>query len=512
MLVDSHKCASTSRIKSSMASQGWVADRALPLIRANPTMGASELEKALEQKYNVTIGYGKVWAGRQLALEQLYGPWEESFQSLYSFKAELERIMPGSIVEIDTKVYGGKTHFHKMFVALKPCIDGFLNGCRPYLGIDSTFLTGRYNGQLASATAIDGHNWMYPVAYGIIDSESAENWTWFMQQLRKAIGKPHGLTLHTDAGNGVCAGVKRVFPDVEHRECFRHLWGNMQKKFHGPVVSNNMWTAARSYKYEDLQEHIQVIQENCPAAIEYLNQYHPHIWSRALFNTIAKCDYMHNNIAETYNSWIMNVKDLPVVELMDTIRNLIMQRYDKRRRIGDRLQGRILPAVIHELNASTRSLGHLKATPGANTSAEVVNMLDNRRHVVHLLSRECTCREWQVSGKPCQHALRFICSNRQANMEDYVDDFFSLAKFKAAYAGIVQPMTDKSQWRKIDPGFKLHPPQLKRSAGRPKTQRFKAANEVPKKKRQQSKQKCKTCGELGHQSRGACPLKAPKKR
>ena len=72
MLVDSHKCASTSRIKSSMASQGWVADRALPLIRANPTIGVSELEKALEQKYNVTIGYGKVWAGRQLALEGMW--------------------------------------------------------------------------------------------------------------------------------------------------------------------------------------------------------------------------------------------------------------------------------------------------------------------------------------------------------------------------------------------------------------------------------------------------------
>jgi len=32
------------------------------------------------------------------------------------------------------------------FFALKPCIDGFLAGCRPYLAIDSTFLTGKYKG------------------------------------------------------------------------------------------------------------------------------------------------------------------------------------------------------------------------------------------------------------------------------------------------------------------------------------------------------------------------------
>ena len=54
-----------------------------------------------------------------------------------------------------------------MFVEIKACVDRFLAGCRPYHGVDSTHLTGKYNGQLATATTIDGHNWMYPVAYGI---------------------------------------------------------------------------------------------------------------------------------------------------------------------------------------------------------------------------------------------------------------------------------------------------------------------------------------------------------
>ena len=26
--------------------------------------------------------------------------------------------------------------FKRIFVALKPCIDGFLAGCRPYIGVD----------------------------------------------------------------------------------------------------------------------------------------------------------------------------------------------------------------------------------------------------------------------------------------------------------------------------------------------------------------------------------------
>ena len=53
-----------------------------------------------------------------------------------------------------------KIIFRRFFFALKPCIDGFLAGCRPYLAIDSTFLTGKYKGQLASACAVDGHKWL----------------------------------------------------------------------------------------------------------------------------------------------------------------------------------------------------------------------------------------------------------------------------------------------------------------------------------------------------------------
>jgi hypothetical protein len=36
-------------------------------------------------------------------------------------------------------------YFQRFFCALKPCIDGFLEGCRPYLSIDATTLNGRWN-------------------------------------------------------------------------------------------------------------------------------------------------------------------------------------------------------------------------------------------------------------------------------------------------------------------------------------------------------------------------------
>ena len=110
-----------------------------------------------------------------------------------------------------------------IFLSLKPCIDGFLDGCRTHLSIDATTLNGRWNGHLAAAVAVDGHNWMYPVAYGFIASETTDNWTWFMEQLKKAIGDPPLLAVCSDA----CKGLENVFPNAEQRECFYHLVKNI---------------------------------------------------------------------------------------------------------------------------------------------------------------------------------------------------------------------------------------------------------------------------------------------
>jgi hypothetical protein len=131
---------------------------------------------------------------------------------LYTFKAEVEKCCPGSFVVIDHHIIQDKVRFHRLFFALKPCIDGFLKGCRPFLSIDSTFLTGKFRGQLACACVVDGHSWMYPVAFGVIDSETNENWIWFMQRLRGAIGTPHGLAICTNVGQTVMTGVQTVFP------------------------------------------------------------------------------------------------------------------------------------------------------------------------------------------------------------------------------------------------------------------------------------------------------------
>ena len=39
-----------------------------------------------------------------IVLKSLYGDWANTFRMFYSFKAEVEKRSPGSVVEIDTEV------------------------------------------------------------------------------------------------------------------------------------------------------------------------------------------------------------------------------------------------------------------------------------------------------------------------------------------------------------------------------------------------------------------------
>jgi hypothetical protein len=146
--------------------------------------------------------------------------------------------------------------------------------------------------------------------------------------------------------------------------------------------------------------------------------------------------------------------------MCDAIREKTMVLFAKRRKISRALSGPILPAIIIQLNAATRGLGHLQVTKGHPNQAEVTERFkdeDVRRHVVYLPQNYCTCRQWQLTGKPCPHALAVITSSKQ-NMAQYVDECYSVRKFQAAYEGIIPNTTDKNQWPEVEKDFKLFPP------------------------------------------------------
>jgi hypothetical protein len=150
--IDVHTCFSSATIKGREATINWLSHKSKDIVKEDPTLSAKKLQKRLEKHYNIDLSYWKVWSAKKSAMNDLHGTWEESFTMLWRFKAAVEESFPGSIIEIDCKKIKRKMHFSRMFVCIRACVDGFLAGCRPYLSVDSTHLTGKYKGQLAAAT------------------------------------------------------------------------------------------------------------------------------------------------------------------------------------------------------------------------------------------------------------------------------------------------------------------------------------------------------------------------
>jgi hypothetical protein len=75
VLNDVHDYISSGRRRTSTPTTVWVADKALPMLTSEPELEAKKLQKRLQEKFNVVIGYDTVWKGKEKAMIELYGTW-----------------------------------------------------------------------------------------------------------------------------------------------------------------------------------------------------------------------------------------------------------------------------------------------------------------------------------------------------------------------------------------------------------------------------------------------------
>ncbi|WVZ75410.1 hypothetical protein U9M48_023463 [Paspalum notatum var. saurae] len=339
----------------------WICEKVKDFLIDDATLRAKALQKKIKERYKVHIHYKRVYMGRIFALNQLYGDRDRSFDNLYRLKAQIESSSPGSIVNIDHYTINGKIRLRRMFFVLKPCLDGFLNGYRPYLAVESTFFIGRFKGQLATAS------------------------------LREAIGCPRGLAIHTDPGQAVMTGVGEVFPEAEKRECMFHLVNNFKKQHRGKVFDDHLWAAAYSCNPYLFEKHWNAMEKEKLAATNYLRQFHTRLWTRSQFSPFCKVDYVTNNLAECLNNWLKHYKSLNLDDLMDKIRQLLMIK----RKLAKKWDGRVLPHIIKKLNEQSRELS--LEVDECSEEVEVMAMGGSGfRFVVNLEERTCSRRKWQV--------------------------------------------------------------------------------------------------------------------
>ncbi|GMN21846.1 hypothetical protein TIFTF001_043400 [Ficus carica] len=234
--------------------------------------------------------------------------------------------------------------------------------CRPIIVVDESALKVRFGGMLLAACGHDTNGSIFPLAFGIVPSESNESWKWFFKKLRDSIGTRESLAIVTDRYKGIEYATNIMYPDAAFGICVQHLATNLKtryKDFKDPLKTY-FDGASRSYLLSEHQHHMESIHSRNPDMHQYLVQVDPTKWSRAYFNE-RRYAIMTTNIAESLNSVDRKARLMPVGFLVEWLRELLQIWFVERREKALTITLKLAPKV-EKLIHTNFSLG-LTVTP-----------------------------------------------------------------------------------------------------------------------------------------------------
>ena len=103
---------------------------------------------------------------------------------------------------------------------------------------------------------------------------------------------------------------------ADTRVCVRHIHNNFKVKWSGQAYKDVVWAAAKASTKVDFDTAMDRIKEMDPDAASWLIRRNPETWSLHGFKHYAKSDMLLNNACESFNSCILEARELPILSMM----------------------------------------------------------------------------------------------------------------------------------------------------------------------------------------------------
>ncbi|XP_075076473.1 uncharacterized protein LOC142163118 [Nicotiana tabacum] len=149
----------------------------------------------MKKKFGIDIGYHKAWRAIQKVVACIRGTPEKNYQILPSYLHMMVHKNPGI--------------FAYMFFAPATSIAGW-SYSRHVIAADATFLKSKYRGVLFVVVLKDANNQIFPLSFGVADSENNEAYIWFFGEMRKVIQVRCVLVFLSDRNQSIANGLEKV--------------------------------------------------------------------------------------------------------------------------------------------------------------------------------------------------------------------------------------------------------------------------------------------------------------
>ncbi|KAI3951336.1 hypothetical protein MKW92_031034 [Papaver armeniacum] len=505
---EGHTCGGITHLGHQQASVQWVANTVEQRLRENPECKPKDILEEIHRAHGITLSYKQAWRGKERVMAAVRGSFEEGYRLLPQYCDQIKQTNPGSIAS----VYGNPLDscFQRLFISFQASIFGFVNACRPLLGLDKAILKSKYLGTLLIATGFDADGALFPLAFGVVDEESDDNWMWFLSELHNLLeGNTENmpmLTILSDWHKGILDGVGANFPTAFHGFCMRYLSDCFRKEFNNTMLVNLLWEASWALTVVEFDAKIMEIEEISQDAARWIRGIPPRLWATAHFQG-SRLGKLTANIVESLNSWITEASGLPIIQMMECIRRKLMTWFNERRETSMRWTTILVPSAERRVaEALERALSY-QALRANEAEFEVIS--HEGTNIVNIRSRCCSCNGWQHYGIPCAHAVAALLSCRQ-NVHRFTESCFTVTTYRKAYSQTLHPVPDKTLWKESskigDPAAELlliNPPKSLRPPGRPRKKRV-CAEDHGRVKRVVH---CSRCNQTGHfRSTCAAPM------
>ena len=120
--------------------------------------------------------------------------------------------------------------------------------------------------------------------------------------------------------------MENVFPHVEHKHCTRHIFSNWNKALKGDEMNLMFWKAAKPYSIADYNEAIEELEKVNPTVVVGFKGSNPKVFYRGFMKTQTKVNVIMNNIAKTFNGYIINARTKHLIYMLEDIIITLMQR------------------------------------------------------------------------------------------------------------------------------------------------------------------------------------------
>ncbi|KAK4402084.1 putative L-cysteine desulfhydrase, chloroplastic [Sesamum angolense] len=383
-----HTCEGSMGTNGYKATRSWVASIIKEKLSVFPNYKPKDIVNDIKQEYGIQLNYFQAWRGKEIAKEQLQGSYKEAYSQLPFFWS------------------------------------------------------------LLAATAADGDDGFFPVAFAVVDTESDENWRWFLQQLKTALSNCHGLTFVADREKGLRESIAGIFQneDVHHGFCLRYLSEQFHRDLKGKfshevkrLMVEDFFSAAHAPTPEGFHRCVESIKNISVQAHNWIMQSEPVHWANAFFQ------------GARYNHMTSNFGELLQLESIDWLR-------------------RLTPSMEDRLEKESAKVSTLQVLISAGNRFEVRG---ETVEVVDVDNCDCSCKGWQLTGLPCSHAIAVIgCLGRDPH--DYCSRYFTTESYRTTYSQSVHPMSNVNgslQKGTSQLAVTVTPPPTRRPPGRPTTKK-----------------------------------------